>query len=464
MKEVVHYLNSLATTINSELNAPIPAQHLCQKHLEELNDDLQDYVELINKLQCHTHCSSSYCLRTNKQTGKQFCRFRFLKELKDETVLHNENGYIELITARNDPLINSHDCLQLQEWQANVDLKPILSTYAALYYGTTDILIMQKYWNRPNELQELSLFKLYLQYKLVRGKWIKCNKKILFMFGLVLHQFQMDHKINADLIDLIGSSMENIVVNNNNSNEQDQDNTQEGSNVNYYWVGESQLQYPELDVENFIQQAIHDNVIAKNNNINDNILLLLASTGVTAFNIQGSTIHSALFILITGTNYDLESNRLKTLQNKLQKIQYIIIDEMRLVNGAIGTIEDILFKYKVGPTSLPTAVLVAFDEYHEGKFGICSCLQILLSFAWVITTHKLQGLTLPKAVIDIGKKEFTAGLSFVAISCICSLQDILLSPFTFEKLLYIKNCKRMQECLAKESRLMEFEITKQRAI
>ena len=35
---------------------------------------------------------------------------------------------------RNDPLINPHNRLQLQGWHANVDLKPILSIYAALQY------------------------------------------------------------------------------------------------------------------------------------------------------------------------------------------------------------------------------------------------------------------------------------------------------------------------------------------
>ncbi|PKB97949.1 hypothetical protein RhiirA5_244077, partial [Rhizophagus irregularis] len=35
---------------------------------------------------------------------------------------------------RNDQYINSHSRLQLQGWWANVDLKPILSIYAALQY------------------------------------------------------------------------------------------------------------------------------------------------------------------------------------------------------------------------------------------------------------------------------------------------------------------------------------------
>jgi len=61
----------------------------------------------------------------------------------------------------------------------------------------------------------------------------------------------------------------------------------------------------------------------------------------------------------------------------------------------------------------------------EGQYGSCSRLQFPLSLAYAITTHKSQGLTLPKANIGLGKREFAAGLSFVTISCVRSLDDIL---------------------------------------
>jgi hypothetical protein len=51
MKEVVRYLDSLVTTINPGLNAPLSDRHPCQKRSEEINNDMQDYIELINKLQ-----------------------------------------------------------------------------------------------------------------------------------------------------------------------------------------------------------------------------------------------------------------------------------------------------------------------------------------------------------------------------------------------------------------------------
>jgi len=112
---------------------------------------MQDYIELINKLQRHTLCSF-YCLRTDKQTEKQACRFEFPKKLIDKTTIQNNNGHLELTTARNDSLINSYDRIQLQGWRANVDIKPILTTYATLQY-------VSKYVNKA-EPQSLALLKV----------------------------------------------------------------------------------------------------------------------------------------------------------------------------------------------------------------------------------------------------------------------------------------------------------------
>jgi hypothetical protein len=54
MNNVVQYLDSLITTINTGLDAPVPERHLCRKRSEEIHDDLQDYIDLVNKLQRHT--------------------------------------------------------------------------------------------------------------------------------------------------------------------------------------------------------------------------------------------------------------------------------------------------------------------------------------------------------------------------------------------------------------------------
>jgi hypothetical protein len=72
INEAIQYIDSLITTINPGINVPIPRRHPCQKISKELTDNTQDYIELINKLQYHTCCSSSYCLRT-KRNGQTSC-------------------------------------------------------------------------------------------------------------------------------------------------------------------------------------------------------------------------------------------------------------------------------------------------------------------------------------------------------------------------------------------------------
>ena|ERR1043165_3738278 len=90
MNEILQYLDSLITTINPRFDVPVPEQHPYQKKGIELRDNQQDYIELINKLQRHTRCSLAYCLQINKE-GKQVCRFRYLKEIVDQTFLRDDN-------------------------------------------------------------------------------------------------------------------------------------------------------------------------------------------------------------------------------------------------------------------------------------------------------------------------------------------------------------------------------------
>ena len=47
-----------------------------------------------------------------------------------------------------------------------------------------------------------------------------------------------------------------------------------------------------------------------------------------------------------------------------------------------------------------------------------------LMSAWGITIHKSQGLTLEKAVVELGSKDFSAGLTFVAISQVKTLKGL----------------------------------------
>ena len=137
----------------------------------------------------------------------------------------------------------------------------------------------------------------------------------------------------------------------------------------------------------------------------------------------------------------------------------------------MGTIQAICYR-SGGPPHLPIAVVVHFDRYsgptlsndtvpitpirRTWSSGIqCSRLQLPLKLAWAVTIHKSQGLTLDKVVINIGDKEFSAGLTFVACSRVRQLQDIIFSrQFSYQRLLSLANSCRLKERQEEDKRLL----------
>jgi len=65
---------------------------------------------------------------------------------------------------------------------------------------------------------------------------------------------------------------------------------------------------------------------------------------------------------------------------------------------------------------------IAHWENKSGKS--LTRTQLPLNLAWGITIHKSQGLTLTKAVVELGHADFSAGLSFVAISQVKTLDGV----------------------------------------
>ncbi|XP_028413537.1 ATP-dependent DNA helicase PIF1-like [Dendronephthya gigantea] len=145
-----------------------------------------------------------------------------------------------------------------------------------------------------------------------------------------------------------------------------------------------------------------------------------------------------------------------------------------LCNGATGTVVDIVYQNNHQPPDLPIAVIVDFENYRGPAFNVNkpSCVpicpitvssqsesgfherqQLPLRLAWALTIHKSQGLTLPKAWIDIGKSEKTAGVSYVAISRVRSLSSCVIEPMTFERLTSLKSSASLQYRLEEEYRL-----------
>src|SRR5215216_3313128 len=72
------------------------------------------------------------------------------------------------------------------------------------------------------------------------------------------------------------------------------------------------------------------------------LVRVIAPTGITAYNINGVTVHSTLSLPIyNNQGFDLDGNGLKRLQERLQDVIYLIIDEKSMVRRQLLSLIDL---------------------------------------------------------------------------------------------------------------------------
>jgi ATP-dependent DNA helicase PIF1 len=76
--------------------------------------------------------------------------------------------------------------------------------------------------------------------------------------------------------------------------------------------------------------------------------------------------------------------------------------------------------------------------------------QIPLILSWALTIHKCQGITLEKAIIDVGSNIFECGQTYVALSRVKSLDGLFLKDFDPSKIKVNKKVKEFYEELNKK--------------
>lgn len=136
-----------------------------------------------------------------------------------------------------------------------------------------------------------------------------------------------------------------------------------------------------------------------------------------------------------------------------------------LVNGAVGTVNEIFFE---NDCDFPSHIYVTFDNEKVGKSmrikrpsltpglekvtpimpeeeRVTQCggirCQFPLKLVWACTIHKVQGLTLDRAVVS-WKKIFAAGQAYVALSRVTSLKGLIIQDFK-ESAIFCKGRHRL---------------------
>ncbi|CAG8744435.1 8928_t:CDS:2, partial [Cetraspora pellucida] len=283
--------------------------------------------------------------------------------LREQTIIqYNDHGQPELLTARNDPYINSHNHLQLQGWRANVDLKPILTTYAALQYVS----------NKHNEhfiksFQKLLLYSVAERdfssqetcHLLLGIPLFYCSQRTLSWPELYDHHLQEIVTEPVDVLGLATNSLEENINNDEYQSDKESEETQLDWMILVETCPDNQpYNSSDLGIENHEINDSVDSVInyetlnKKQKTILDriecnyiaNILgkcveplrIIIMSTAKTKKSYLIKAIwcklnEITLSIPVNAKTFDLTGESLKCLQNKLKWVKYFIINEMSMV-------------------------------------------------------------------------------------------------------------------------------------
>ena len=130
-----------------------------------------------------------------------------------------------------------------------------------------------------------------------------------------------------------------------------------------------------------------------------------------------------------------------------------------IVNGSRGVIIDFksypIVKFHNGIE----IEMGLFDIPHENIQGL-NHRKIPLEYAWALTIHKCQGMTLDLCIMDIGRNVFECGQTYVALSRVKNLEGLFLLSFDSKSIktkIIVKDFYNKYEIekLSKEERIIE---------
>ncbi len=132
------------------------------------------------------------------------------------------------------------------------------------------------------------------------------------------------------------------------------------------------------------------------------------------------------------------------------------------VNGSLGKVTDIASDgYPIVTLSTGKKITVRGDTWkieEDGKVK-AEISQLPLRYAWAITVHKSQGMTLDEAEMDLSRT-FVRGQGYVALSRLTTLGGLYLTGFNNEALMVSEEVREADELFHKKSAQAEDALKK----
>jgi ATP-dependent DNA helicase PIF1 len=174
----------------------------------------------------------------------------------------------------------------------------------------------------------------------------------------------------------------------------------------------------------YIKKSSNNKVVNIENSLND---LVISSSNV-------SLKQDYEFLL---NNIMAEETLELKLKTHVMCIANIDLDSVnQIANGSQGIIVkfcDGLPLVKFNNINEP--ILIGYHTWNCETNKNIGLNQIPLIYAWAITIHKAQGITLDGAIMDIGKNIFEYGQTYVALSRVKSLKGLYLTNFDYTKIM-----------------------------
>jgi ATP-dependent DNA helicase PIF1 len=131
-----------------------------------------------------------------------------------------------------------------------------------------------------------------------------------------------------------------------------------------------------------------------------------------------------------------------------------------IVNGSQGIVIDFVGNLPLVLFNNGAKRTVGFHTWKSETKPEIGVQQIPLIYAWAITIHKAQGVSLDMAQIDAGSNIFECGQTYVALSRIKSLAGLYLTAFNPQKIKVNKKVQDYYALLKKEEAQVKKEIAK----